>query len=134
MPNEILRVGDKVSLPVDSGTVAGTPVRIGNLNGVAITDRANASVQPVNQDGTLNPAYNQGGGNPDGNATVWLSGGFSVPVTTAAAIAAGAPIYWDPAGKKLTTTASTNAVWGVALAAGVNNSDGTYQTLVRVSN
>ena len=134
MPNEILRVGDKVSLPVDSGTVAGTPVRIGNLNGVTITDRANASVPPVNPDGSLNPAYNQGGGNADGNATVWLSGGFSVPVTTAAPIAAGAPIYWDATAKKLTTTAATNAVWGVALAAGVNNSDGTYQTLVRVAN
>lgn len=134
MPNEILRVGDKVSLPVDPGTVAGTPVRIGNLNGVTITDRANASVPPVNSDGSFNSAYNQGGGNPDGNATVWLSGGFDLPVTTAAAIAVGAPIYWDPAAKKLTTTAATNAVWGVTLTAGVNNSNGTYQALVRVAN
>lgn len=132
---EVFRDANKVSLPVPAGTVSGTPVRIGSLNGVTATDRANLSGAPVNADGTLNyTGYNQGGGNADGNATVWLAGAFSVPVTAAAAPATGDPVYWDATAKKLTATVGTNALFGVVLAVGTNNSDGTYQSVVRLTN
>lgn len=80
---EVYRDANKVSLPVPAGTLAGSPVRIGSLNGVTATDRADTAARPVNADGTLNYNFDQGGGNPDGNATVWLAGGFDLPVASA---------------------------------------------------
>lgn len=74
MQNETFREADKLPLPVPAGTKSGDPVRIGELNGYAATDRANTSVKPYNSDGTPNTSYNWGGGNTDGNATVWLNG------------------------------------------------------------
>jgi hypothetical protein len=90
--NEIFRDADHLSLPVPAGTKAGDPVRIGGLNGVAETDRANTSVPATNADGTKNPTYNYGGGNPDGNASVWLKGahGFVVDFEVTDV---GAPVY-----------------------------------------
>ena len=131
--SEVMRVGDKVSLPVEAGTTAGSPIRVGILNGIAATDRADTSVPPVNQDGTLNPAYNQGGGNPDGCATVWLSGGFDLPVVSAEGVDVGGLVYFDETSGHLTVAPTEQAPWGVALAAGVNNDDGTYQTIVRLA-
>lgn len=131
--SETFRTADKISLPVPEGTTAGSPIRVGILNGVTITDRANTSVPPVNPDGTLNPAYNQGGGNPDGNATVWLSGGFDVPVESADGVEVGGLVYFDAVAGHLTVQPTEQAPWGVALAAGTNNSDGTYQTIVRLA-
>ena len=67
--NEHLRHANHVSLPVPAGTVAGDPVRVGILNGVAQTDRASSS--------------NWGGGNDDGHATVWLDGSHHLEVAGA---------------------------------------------------
>ena len=64
--------GNHQSLPVPAGTKSGDPVRVGGLNGVAVTDRANTSVVAFNTDGTPNTSYNPGGGNKDGYASVWL--------------------------------------------------------------
>ncbi len=58
--NEKFRDADHLSLPVPSGKVSGDHVRVGGLNGVCQTDRAEAD----------KPA----GGNIVGNATVWLKG------------------------------------------------------------
>lgn len=133
--NIVYKPGDHLSVPVPAGTKSGDPVRVGGLNGVAITDRANAGVSPVNADGTVNTAFNAGGGNPNGHASVWFEGVANLPVTTASAPAFGAPVYYDDAAKKLTTTAGSLAVWGHVVDANpIDNGGGTFQALVRVNN
>ena len=79
--NEILRDADHLSLPVPSGTKTGDPLRIGGLNVVAETDRANTvGVAPRNNDGSINTAYDYGGGNPDGQASCSLIGAYQFTV------------------------------------------------------
>lgn len=111
--NEIFRDADHLSLPVPSGTKAGAPVRIGGLNGVTETDRANTSVPATNSDGTKNTSYNYGGGNPDGYASVWLKGAHVFESDFAVA-AVGDPVYITAA-NALTGTASGNSLYGHAL-------------------
>lgn len=115
--NEKFRPGDKLSLPVPAGTVAGAPLRLGaaatGLNVVTATDVAKTDVSPTNADGTRNTAYNYGGGNPHGNASCWLDGGHEFTVAFAVA-AVGDPIYITP-GNALTATASGNQLYGHAL-------------------
>lgn len=112
--NEIFRDADYLSLPVASGKKAGDPVRIGGLNGVCETDRANTSVAPYNGDGTPNAAYNYGGGNPDGQASVWLKGAHRFTVAFAIANV-GDPVYILADGSALTATAAGNNLYGYAL-------------------
>lgn len=90
--NEIFRHGDHMSLPVPSGTKPGDPVKVGALNGVAQT------------------AVNEGG-NPEGHASVWLSGVHTFPVTGAVE-AVGAPIYIADGA----LNAEGTDVFGIALA------------------
>jgi hypothetical protein len=111
--NEKYREGDELSLPVPAGKVSGDPVRIGGLNGVLATDRANSSVAAYNPDGTYNTAYKWGGGNPDGNASVWLEGVHVFQVAFAANI--GDPIYILADGSALTGTSSGNNLYGYAV-------------------
>lgn len=112
--NEKFRPGDKVSLPVPAGKKAGDPVRVGGLNGVCATDRAKVDVAPTNADGTLSSTYNYGGGNPTGNASVWLDGGHEFTVDFAVANI-GDPIYILADGTGLTGTATGNNLYGHAL-------------------
>lgn len=112
--NEKLRQAQYLSLPVLAGKKAGDPVRVGGLNGVCQTDRANTSVAMLNADGTPNTAYNAGGGNPDGYATVWLEGAAEFTVAFAVA-AIGDPVYILADGSALTGTASGNNLYGHAL-------------------
>lgn len=117
--NEIFRGGDKLSLPVPDGRVSGSPVRIGGLNGVLATDKAKVDVSPTNADGTLNTSYNYGGGNPTGNASVWLVGVHDLPVSTTTTRAIGDPIYIITATNVLTTTdnSAANPLFGHAVEA-----------------
>lgn len=112
--NEIFRDADHLSLPVLAGKKAGDPVRVGGLNGVCQTDRAAVTVAPYNSDGTPNTAYNYGGGNPDGYATVWLKGAHSFVVAFAVANI-GDPVYILADGSALTATAADNNLFGHAL-------------------
>lgn len=133
MKNEIYREANHLSLPVPAGTKAGAPVRIGSLNGVCLTDRANTqNVNPFNTDGTPNTAYNAGGGNPHGNASVWLEGGYQLAVTAAAAPEVGAPVYIDAATNKLSDAGTT--VFGHVISTPTDNGDGTFAAVVRLSN
>ena len=127
--------GNHQSLPVPAGTKSGDPVRVGGLNGIAVTDRANTSVSPFNSNGTPNAAYNAGGGNKDGYASVWLEGAPTFDVK-GASIAPGAPIYYDPAGTpKLTATAGSLTLYGHALTAGVTSTiAGAESVVVRIAN
>ena len=113
--NEKLRRAQYMSMPVPAGKKAGDPVRIGGLNGVCQTDRAATSgISPVNADGTPNTAFNYGGGNPDGYATVWFEGAAEFTVAFAVA-AIGDPVYILADGSALTGTASGNNLYGHAL-------------------
>lgn len=112
---EVYRVGNKVSLPVPAGKKAGDPVLVGSLVGVCATDRARTDVTPTNADGTVNNLYNWGGGNPNGQASVWLDGAHTFQVAFAAAI--GDKVYVLADGTALTATASGNTLFGHALTA-----------------
>ena len=103
--NEVFRDADHLSLPVPAGTLAGAPLRIGALNVVTETDRADSSVV----DPLRGPAVNL---NPNGYATCWLKGAHTFNVAFAANI--GDPIYITP-GNALTATASGNSLYGAAL-------------------
>lgn len=137
MLNEVFRPDKHRSLPVPAGTKSGDPLRIGLINGVAVTDRASTVSAAFNADGSPNASYNRGGGNPDGYASVWTWGGHRLNVVAASAPAFGDGVYWDAAGgagKKLTTTVGTNPLFGaVADPAPVNNGDGTYSVIVDIA-
>lgn len=117
--NEIFRDADHLGLPVPAGTKAGGPVRIGGLiglNGVAQTNRANTAVAPYNSDGTPNTDYDFGGGNADGEATVWLKGAATFTVAFAIATV-GLPVYIVLADNTLSATdnSAANPLFGHAL-------------------
>lgn len=134
--NEVHRPDKHRSMPVPAGTKSGDPVRIGLINGVAVTDRANTAVAPFAADGGVNATYNKGGGNPDGYASVWTWGGHRMTVKAATAPAFGDGVYFDPAGTptKLTTTAGSLALWGaVSDPSPADNGDGTYSVIVDVA-
>lgn len=99
--NERYRDGDHLSLPVPSGMVSGSSVKVGSIMGVTQTDRASAT--------------NFGGGNPVGFATVWTEGVFDLTVVGAIANV-GDPVYIVTADNSLTATASGNTLFGYALA------------------
>lgn len=87
------------SLPVAEGVESGAPVQVGDLIGVALTDRG-------------------AGGNADGYATVALNGAWDFPVATATARDVGEPVYITPAGAITTTDNSgANALFGYCLTA-----------------
>lgn len=104
--NEVFRDADHLSLPVPAGTVSGAPLRIGTLNVVTETDRADSSVI----DPLRGPAVNL---NPNGYATCWLKGAHVFTVGFAVANV-GDPIYITP-GNALTATSSGNSLYGAAL-------------------
>lgn len=87
--NEVFKLGQYISLPVDVGTKSSAPVRVGVLNGVAIVD-----------EGT--------GGNAAGYTSVDLSGAHKFILAGAAV---GDPVYITPGGA-LSTTASGNKLFG----------------------
>lgn len=111
--NETFRDADFVSLPVIAGKKSGDPVRVGGLNGVCATNRAKVDVAKYNDDGTINTAYDFGGGNPTGNASVWLRGAHKFTVSFAAN--PGDPVYILADGSALTATATSNNLYGYAL-------------------
>lgn len=106
--NEIFRDADYLSLPVPAGTKSGAPVRVGGLNGVCQTNR-NEGTAPTDTQGPDNT------GNPVGNATVWLKGGWEFQTSFAVATV-GLPIYITPAGALAATDGTgANFLFGHAL-------------------
>lgn len=67
--NKVYEAGQKLYLPVEAGSVSGSPVVVGSRCGVALTDRDTA-----------------------GGATVAFKGVYSLPVTGVTAV--GTPIYY----------------------------------------
>lgn len=87
--------GNNLSLPVLSGTKSGDAVRVGSLNGVAMTARGD-------------------GGNATENASVQLEGVFDLEVT-GAITDVGDPVYITSAGA-LNVTEASNDLFGHAIA------------------
>lgn len=132
--NIVFKNPNEQSLPVPAGTKSGDPVRVGSLNGIAVTDRAATTVPAFNADGTPNTNYNKGGGNPNGNATVWLAVAPELLVK-GAEIAVGDPIHFDAnATPKLTATPGSLPLFGHALSAGVDADSGNQTVIVRIAN
>lgn len=122
--NEVFKDAEAISLPVPSGTRSGSPLRIGLLNAVAITDEGSVK-NP--QHVSYGFAQATGGiGNKPGFASVKLHGAYNVTVTGATTV--GGPVYITSAGK-LTTTAASNALWGAALRV---KGTGDGETLVKI--
>lgn len=85
------------SLPVTADTASGSPVVVGSLVGVALTDEG-------------------AGGNATGYATVGMGGATRQAVGTTTAVTVGAPVYITSA-YALTPSASGNTLFGYALTA-----------------
>ena len=100
MRNEKFHDGDYLSLPVPAGRKTGDPVKVGSLVGVLATNRADSASGEV------------GGGNVDGNASVWLRGVFNLSVTGAIANV-GDPVYID--GANALNVTNTHTLFGYAL-------------------
>jgi predicted RecA/RadA family phage recombinase len=129
--NEVFWFAGRISLLVDKTTgtpvvKSGDPVRVGAMNAVAVTD-AGRTVDTGSNVGFV-PALSANAnripsGNKPGYASCKTFGSWKVTVAAVAAISAGTPIYAiadaDTAVKKvsLTTTATGNKLWGVALEA-----------------
>jgi predicted RecA/RadA family phage recombinase len=88
--NEVFKYGDWLVLPVPAGTKAGNAVAVGDLVGVAQTDR-----------------------DADGNASVALTGVYDLLVT--GATTPGTPVFITPGGA-LNITAAGNKLYGHATA------------------
>lgn len=113
--NFVWKDADYLSLPVDTGTLSGTPVQIGGLNGVTQTDEGSVEIARAN---ALAPNYSTANGassNKAGYASVALKGAARIPVE-GAVTDVGQPIYFnddydedDPASAMLTTSADDGA-------------------------
>ena len=86
-----------ISLPVPTGRKSGDPVKVGGFIGVCETDRNEGSVPDSS-------------GNPVGRASVARDGCYALKVPEAVATE-GTPIYIT-AGNALTTTATSNSLFG----------------------
>ena len=132
--NIIYKPGDHISAPVPAGTESGQPLRIGELNAIAVTDRAETDVPALNADGTKNATYNWGGGNPNGHASIWLEGAAEVAVTATDAPTFGKAIYIKSDGT-LTDVATDNTLWGHCIDPNPTDlDDGTFNAIVRINN
>ena len=101
--NAIFDNADRLSLPVIAGKASGDPVRIGGatgLNGVCLTKRSTTAAPE--------------GDNPDGYASVALTGAYTFTVAFAITNI-GDPVYILADGSALTATASGNYLFGHAL-------------------
>lgn len=84
--NEIFKIGAYLDYPVGNDVASGTPVRVGILNGVALTSSGDRN--------------DWGVGNDEGRASVAHVGVFSVPVDGGDA-EPGTAVTWNAAGDGL---------------------------------
>lgn len=97
--NEVFRHADHLSVPVKAGVKSGDPVRVGVLNGVAVTGCGE-------------------GGNAADSATVWFSGAFNLEVKGAVKNV-GDPIYITDSGLAASGTTVFGAAYGTQAGDGV---------------
>lgn len=125
--NEVYKDADYLSLPVTTGALSGSPVRVGGLNGVLQTNEGSV-------DKGANPYDTAASSNEDGYASVALKGAFRIPVATTTTLAVGAPVYIITASNTLTTTSNTDAnpLFGHALSA--KGATANQPVIVRIAN
>lgn len=92
------------SLPVPAGTKSGDPVKVGDLVGVASTDRANSAATPLPEGGV---------GHADGYAAVCVDGGYLLDVDGAIP-GPGTPVYINADGD-LTVTGTDATLFGYSV-------------------
>ena len=114
--NEVFKDSEGLSLLVPTGTKSGAALRIGILNAVAQTDEGSQTNSNYVFAGVAQPTG--GIGNAAGYASVKTTGSWILQVTGATTVTAGVltPVYITSA-NALTTTASGNFLFGVALRA-----------------
>lgn len=125
--NEVYKNADYLSLPVATGALSGSPVRVGGLNGVLQTNEASVDTGSNTYDTAASA-------NKAGYASVALKGAFRFPVATTTALAIGDPVYIVTASNTLTTTDNTgaNPVFGYALSA--KGTQAGASVIVRIAN
>lgn len=125
--NEVYKNADYLSLPVASGALSGSPVRVGGLNGVLTTNEGSV-------DKGSNDYDKAASSNEPGYASVALKGAFRIPVATTTTLAVGAPVYIITASNTLTTTSNSDAnpLFGHALSA--KGSTAGQPVIVRIAN
>lgn len=124
--NSVFKTGDKISLPVPTGTLAGAPLRIGSINCIAVTDEGSVTVTKQLGGGTTLTENTGGVGNEPGYASVACDGAWNVDVT--GALTVGQLVYINGS-NSLTATATGNKVWGKALRA---KGSGSGKVVVRI--
>lgn len=112
MLNEVFRDADGLATPSATGTLSGTPLRIGILNVVQITDEGSVTDSNNVVNGVARPTG--GVGNLPGWASGKTSGSFKLTVTGTATW--GQAVYIKTDGT-LTTTATGAFLYGAALEA-----------------
>lgn len=125
--NQVYKEADFLSLPVATGKLSGSAIRIGGLNGVLLTNEGSVD------DGS-NTYDKAASSNEAGYASVALKGAFRLPVSTTTTRAIGDPIYIITATGVLTTTdnSGANPLFGHALSA--KGSTANQDVIVRIAN
>lgn len=94
-----IQAGDNITVTAPYDVTAGGGVLVGSLFGIAVGDATSGD-----------------------KVTIVRKGVFSHAKTSAQAWTFGAKIYWDATNKVFTTTATSNTLVGVAVAAAANPS------------
>lgn len=130
--NVVYKDADYLSLPVPTGTLSGSPVRVGGLNGVTQTDEGSVEISRAT---ALAPNYstlNGASSNRAGYASVALKGAARVTVSGALA-SVGLPVYINLADNKLNASDNSGArpLFGYALG---TKAAGDGEVIVRITN
>ena len=114
--NFVFKEAEYLSLPVPSGTRAGSPVRVGVLNAVTVTDEGSAT-QTIDVGYGVTQTQPSGGvGNKPGFASAALKGSAILNVTGVTAY--GTPVYIKLSDSSLQITAASGTkLFGAALGA-----------------
>ena len=130
--NFVWKDADYLSLPVPTGTVSGSPVRIGGLNAVTQTDEGSLEIARANAQAPNYSTSNGASSNKAGWASVALKGAARVTVTGAVA-KVGDPIYINLADNKLNASDNSGArpLFGHALG---TKAAGDGDLIVRIAN
>lgn len=112
--NFVFKDADYISLPVPNGTRGGSPLRVGLLNVVTVTDEGGAT-QTISLGNGASITQRSGGiGNKPGFASCALKGSAKLTVTGVTTV--GGPVYIKTADNTLNTAGGAGTVlFGAAL-------------------
>ncbi len=111
--NFVFKEAEYLSLPVPANTRAGSPVRIGVLNAVTVTDEGASTVTVPIGNGVSITQPSGGIGNAAGFASVALKGSANLDVTGATTV--GGRVFIKADNTLTTAIAAGNKLFGVAL-------------------